>query len=66
MCWVCGHCIPIAPKWGLLLLLWVCLLIKYLSSSRLYTLADSLTCRLLFEVALFMGVDTSSLFYRCC
>lgn len=17
MCWVCGHCIPIAPKWGL-------------------------------------------------
>lgn len=40
MCWVCGRCIPIAPKWGLLLLLWVCLLIKYENSSRLYTLVE--------------------------
>lgn len=37
MCWVCGHCIPIAPKWGLLLLLWVCLLIKYKNCSRFFS-----------------------------
>lgn len=37
MCLICGCCIPITPKWGLLLLSWVCLLIKYQNNSRLET-----------------------------
>lgn len=39
MCGVCECCKPIAPKWGPLLLLWVCLLVQ--NSSRLDALGNA-------------------------
>lgn len=59
MCWVCGHCILISSKWGILLLLWVCLLIKYVKQQRVCYTSESPRHQLSCRAALFRCVDTS-------